>query len=276
MQLMRLAEVPTSQRDRVFRHSPARALWVGVGIVCASAGLVMLGWYQGSGLTYYVAGALLVSLLVMHKFILARFQPSNWLARMNDEGLFLQFRSYLNHHFPEQDLTVAFIPYREIRTARQVDERRETPYRDLDQPLAEKSTQRHRRLVEFELAGDATSLEKALVDERAKHPPNATLYKDYPVRLSSPTCVQVVWNVIPGAEVFLDALRQYTNIAAPAEKSQDYVHLEKQSREEQEKRLLELVEAGRTIDAIYIARKLYFYDLTQARAFVEGLCSGKM
>jgi hypothetical protein len=217
VKLMRLTEVPIRASDRVFRHSPARALVVAVSMLCASAGLA---WF-GSGLAYYVAAVLVVSLLVMHKLVLARLRPSNWLARMNNEGLFLHFRSYLNHHFPATDLTVVFIPYAEIRSA------------------------------------------------------NATLYKDYPVRMTATDCIQVAWNVVPDADAFLTALGQHANIAPAAQKSIDYVNLENQPRAEQEKRLLELIEAGQTIDAIYIARKLYSYDLTQAREFVEELRGGK-
>jgi hypothetical protein len=271
MQLMPLAKVQIRKSDLVYRHSPARAMVVAICMIIASVALVWLG----SGLAYYVAGVLIVSLLVMHNFILARFRLSNWLARMNDEGLYLQYRSYLNHHFPKNDPTVVFLLYAEIRSARLVDERSEIPYRDLDQPLAEKSTERRRRLVELDLAGDVSAFEKALAEERAKRPANATLYKDYPVRMASPTCVQVNWSVVPGADEFLDALGQYTNIAPTTQESNDYVNLEGQSREDQERRLLELIEAGQTIDAVYIARKLYSLDLTQAKSFVEDLRSGR-
>lgn len=275
MQLMRLAEVPTSQRDRVFRYSPARALFVAFSVICASGGLVLLGWHQRSGLAYYLAGVLLLGLVLMHKFILARFRPSNWLVRMSDEGLFVQFRSYLNYHFPEEDLTVVFIPYHEIRSVQLMRERRDIPYRDPDRPLVERTSVQRRRLVEFELVGDSAPLAQALADEPAKRPPNATLYRHYPVRMAFPPFVQVEWNVVPSPQVLLDALRRYTNIATPIEVSQDYVNLKGLSHEEQGKRLLELAEAGQTIAAVCIARKLYSYDLTQARAFVEGLRSGK-
>jgi hypothetical protein len=271
MQLMPLTKVPIRQSDLVFRHSPARALVVATCMICVSVALVWLG----SGLAYYVAGVLIVSLLVMHEFILARFQPSNWLARMNDEGLYLQYRSYLNHHFPENNPTVVFLPYAEIRSARLVNERSEISYRDMDQPLAEKSTERRRRLVELDLEGDTAFLRKALAEERTKHPGNATLYKDYPVRMVSSGRVQVEWNVVPGADAILDELGQYASIAPTTQRSNDYVNLEGQSREQQEKRLLELIEAGQTIDAVYIVRKLYSYDLTRAKAFVEDLRSGK-
>jgi len=275
MQLMRLAEVPASPRDRVFRYSPGRALFAAFAVICASAGLVLIGWRQGSGWAYYVAGVLLLGLALLHKFVLARFRPSNWLVRMSDAGLFVQFRSYLNHHFPEEDLTVVFIPYGEIRSARLVRESRDIPYRDLESPRVERTSEQRRRLVEFELAGDLAPLTQALADESAKRPPNATLYRHYPVRMASPPFVQVEWNVVPSPEVLFDALRPYTNIATPVESSQDYVNLKGLSREEQAKRLLELAETGQTIAAVYLARKLYSYDLTQAHAFVEGLRSGK-
>ena len=37
--------------------------------------------------------------------------------------------------------------------------------------------------------------------------------------------------------------------------------------------MLELVDIGKTLAAVSVARQLYSYDLTQARAFVENLRS---
>ena len=108
---LRLAEVPATARDQVFRSSPARALVAAVAAICASALLVLLGWRLHSVLAYYLAGVLFLGVVVLQTFVLARFRPSNWLVRSNDEGLFVQFRSYLNYRFPIKDLTVVFIPY---------------------------------------------------------------------------------------------------------------------------------------------------------------------
>lgn len=276
MQLMRLAEVPFDSGHRVFRHSPGKAVFVVVCVVAAIAGLLIIGRYQDSVLAYYIAGVLLISTLVMHKLILARFRPSNWLVRMGNAGLFLQFRSYLNYHFSEADQTVVFIPYHETRSASLVDERIEVPYRDLDRPLSEKSTERRRRLVEIELSGDTAPLARAISAERARRPPNATLYKDYPVRMSSPTRVQVEWSITPRAEVFLDAMRRHTSITTPVDKRRDFGRLAGLARHEQEAQLQELIDAGQTIDAIYIARKLYSYDLPQARDYIENLRSRRV
>jgi hypothetical protein len=45
------------------------------------------------------------------------------------------------------------------------------------------------------------------------------------------------------------------------------------SREEQESRLLKFAERGDIMTAVILARRLYGYDLTEARTFVEGLIS---
>lgn len=281
MQLMRLAEVPVRERDRVFRYSPARALCAAFAAICASGGLVVIGWQRQSGLAYYLAGVLVLALLLLRRLILARLRPSNWLVRMSDEGLFVQFRSYLNYHFPEEACTVVFIPYSDIRSARLVRERREIP--DWDERGRRSVSAQSRSLVECELAGESAPLAHALADERATPAPTvarwygstSSRYQHYPVRMASPTCVQVDWEVVPGAGVLLEALRPYTDVATPVRVSHDYVNLKGLSREEQETRLLELAETGQTMAAIALARKLYSYDLTEAKAFVDGLRRGR-
>ncbi len=60
-------------------------------------------------------------------------------------------------------------------------------------------------------------------------------------------------------------------------KYEDYtiVNLDKLSQAEQETRLLELALSGNQIGAIAMARKLYGYDLSRAKEFVEGLARKK-
>jgi hypothetical protein len=214
----------------------------------------------------------------MRRLVLARFRASNWLLRTSDAGLFVQFRSYLNYHFPREDPTVVFIPYHEIRSARLVRERREIP--DTDSRSGQSTSVQFRRFVELELAGDSAPLARALRAESEKLAPKEargyrSIYRHSPVRLISPTRLQLEWGVVPSARVLVNALRRYTEIAAPVRESQDYAHLKGLGREEQESRLLKLVESGQTMTAIKMARALYAYDLTKARAFVEGLQRGK-
>jgi len=273
MYLLRLAEVQTSARDPVFRYSPARALLLAFAAVCASTVLVLIVGREMSFLAYYIAGVFLFGFILTRRLIIARFRSTNWLVRMNDDGVFIKFRSYLNYHLPAEDPSVVFIPYREILSARRVLERSKVASFS-----GEVSTQTH-HLVEFELAGDPKPLTKALAEEFARRAPQekhwygsgSTLYKHFPVHMVSPAFLQIKWNVVPRTPLFLDGLRQYTTIAAPIELSQDFIHLQGMSLSDQETRLRELAERGQTISAIYIARRLYSYSLNQAQAFIESL-----
>jgi hypothetical protein len=213
--------------------------------------------------------------LIFQRLVTARFLSSNWLMRMTDHGLFVKFRSYLNHHFSNQDPTVLFLPYSEVRSARLVKERRELP--DLDDGSGLTNTIKTRRLIELELAGDSTELSEALADERKRvfnKPIRGSAkmrYHHLPVRLASATLLTIEWSVVPRVEKFLDALTRHTLVQSVHKSSKDFVDLQSLSPADQESRLRELAEAGDMIEAVAIARQLYSYDLTTAKAFVESL-----
>src|SRR5438093_4191470 len=235
---MQLGDVPKSEQDRVFRYSPARAASFSLVAFAAAAALLWFGLARRSGLAVYLAAAIVVGMLVMRRFILARFQPSNWLLRMGDGGLFIQFRSYLNHHFPADDLTVVFIPYSAVRSARRVTERRDVPYRDPDWYRAVRVARQTRRLVEFGLTDDS-SLAKALEDEIARKPPSerhwygssGTKYNHAAVWLTGPGLLDVEWGGAPGADSSCEALRAHAKIEAPVEATVDCTRLKGLSRE---------------------------------------------
>jgi hypothetical protein len=234
MRLLRLADVPTNARDRVFRYSPRRAVLATGAVLGASGGLVALGWHEGSWVAFCAAGVLLVGLLVLRRLVAARFRPSNWLVRMGDEGVFVQFRSYLNYHFSENDLTVVLIPFREIRSARLVREHRAMIERENASARVDRVTQVSRRLVELELAVDAAPLARALAEESARRAPTGATYRHNPVRMGSPTTLQLEWNVAPRADVLLKGVESHTRIARPHEISRDDARLGGLSREAQE------------------------------------------
>jgi hypothetical protein len=276
MQLLRLSEVETSSADRVFRYSLTRVALLFLGVICLGTALLLIHW-EGRleplhYIAYYIFAVLLLGLALLRKFLLARFRPSNWLVRMHHANLPIQFRSYLNYSLPAEDLTVVSIPYQNIRSARLIRERCTIPAQDGD-------TERTRRLVELELAGDLAPLSEALAAEIAKPAPRqktwyghtSTLYRHYPVRMVSPPFLQVEWSAVPGPKLFLEALRAHTTVAPPVMVSEDFAEIDSLNREEQERRLRELDQRGETIAAVYLARKLYRYDLTQAEGFIRGL-----
>lgn len=273
MRLLRLSDVETSLGDLVFYYSRVRALVFAFVALGASGGLLLRAASAHWNAGYYLTAVLLLFVLLLKRFVTARFRPSNWLVRMNDTGLFIQFRSYLNYHMPAEDLTVVFLSYIEIRSARLVRERTR-----VSDSRGRTATQ-IRHYIELELSGDMPPLAKALQAELAEKAPSekrwygssSTLYEDHPVRISSPPFLQLRWQVVPRAQKFLDVLRPYTTIANPVSTSEDFAHLQALSREEQEKRLRELKERGESVAAINMARKIYGCGLEQARSIVENL-----
>jgi hypothetical protein len=269
---MRTVEVPETPRDRLFRASRWHAVLL--VLVCASACAAMI-WrrWPAPRPSYYISAAILLLLFLLRGFITARFHPSNWLVRMSDEGLFLHFRSYLNEHLPAEDPTVFFLSFGDIRSARRV--REWLTVRTMDNSS---ETQIH-HYVELELAIDPTPLAQALAEECARpavpekrwYGTSSTLYRDYPVLMQSPPFLRLEWRVAPSAQAFLKGLRGRVEIAEPISVSQDFTGMQTLTRGEQDKRLRELDQRGQTMAAVYIARKLHAFDLTQATEYVKNL-----
>ncbi len=242
-------------------------------ILAVGLGLLVFAWLKSVWPAYFVAVVIFLCLLIFHQLILARFRPSNWLLRLNDEGMFVKFRSYLNDRFPQYDLTVAFLRFSEIRSAKFVREKQELD----DSRGRAGTTTKTRRYVEFEVDCDCRQLAEELAKERDRvfkgKAISSARYGDFSVRVVAPDRVQIDWTVVPGVQTVLDALTRHTLVRPAESSSKDFVNLEKLSREQQEARLLELAESGDKIGAIAMARQLYSYDLTAAKQFVEELLS---
>lgn len=277
MRLLRLSDVETSSRDRVFYYSRTHALLVVLAAVGGSAWLLFRAFAMHWKAGYYIAAMILLFLSLMLHYITARFRPSNWLIRMNDLGLFIKFRSYLNYHLPPEDLTVVFLSYQEIRSARLIHERVQVP------DVQGHTETQFRRYIELELGGDTRPLADALQAETGERAPtekrwygsSSTLYQDYPASMTSPSFLKLRWQVVPGPHKFLEAIRPWATIADEVSVKQDFTHLQGLSREDQQKQLRELARRGETVTAIYAARKLYGCGLAEARAMIQGLSDQK-
>jgi hypothetical protein len=271
MQLLRLADVPLNRRDKLFYHSRLRAVAGGLMILAVGLGLLVFAWLKSVWPAYFVAVVIFLCLLIFHQLILARFRPSNWLLRLNDDGMFLKFRSYLNDRFPQYDLTVVYLPFSEIRSAKLVREKQELQ----DYRGHAGTTTKLRKYVELEVSGDCRQLSEELAKERERVVKGKAIssarYGDFSVRVVGPDRVQIDWTVVPPVQTLLDALTRHTLVRPTEASSKDFANLEKLSREQQEARLLELAESGDKIGAIAMARRLYSYDLTAAKQFVEEL-----
>src|SRR5579862_573259 len=276
---MRPQEVRVGSNDRVFRHARIRAL---IGLLVALsivAALYYRAYTDSRWKPGYIFGTfLLLFILLTMKFVTARFHPSNWLVRMNDAGIYVQYRSYLNYELAAEDPSVVFLTLSEIASARLVKERVEKPY-----PMRPNTSQTsYLRYIELELSGDIAPLVRALGDERGESAPmqkrwygsSSTLYRDYPVAINTPPFMRIRWDVVPGAGKFLDALRPHTVIAATVSLTQDFTRLRSLSAEEQKKQLRELAQRGDIITASYLSRKLYGGSLAEAKDRIEALQRG--
>ena len=275
MRLLRLQDVEIGSNDRVFRHARLRALIVWLAGLAATTALFFKA-YVGKWPPGYLFGAfLLLFVLLTRRFVTARFHPSNWLVRMNDMGIYVQYRSYLNYGLPGNDPSVLFLSLGEIASARLVKERVETP--DPAKPGATQT--QYLRYVDLELSGDTAPLADALQAERGEDAPlekhwygtSSTLYRDYPVTMTAPNMLRVHWDVVPSAHKFLDALQPYTVIGDTISLRQDFTHLKSLSRDDQQKQLRELVVRGQNITAMYAAQKLYGCSLGEAKQMVDSL-----
>lgn len=279
MRLLRLRDVEIGGNDRIFRHARLRALLVWLAGFGATSWLFFKAYAHKWPPGYVIGAFVLLFLLLTLRFVTARFHSSNWLVRMNETGIYVQYRSYLNYHFPADEPSVVFFSFGEIASARLVKECVEIP--DSMKPGA--SQTQYLRYVELELPGNTAPFADALQAERGERAPlqtrwygtSSTLYRDYPVAMTDAQSVRIHWDVVPGARKFLEALSPYTVIADPVSLTQDFTQLKSLSREEQQKRLCELAARGQTITATYAARRLYGCSLGEAKRMVDSLCESK-
>ena len=275
MRLLRLQDIEIGPHDRLFHHARLRALIVWLAGFAATTALFLHAYTAKWPPGYIFGSFLLLFLLLTLRMVTARFHPSNWLVRMNDAGIYVQYRSYLNYRLPADDPSVVFLSLGEIASARLVKERVDTP--DSTKPGATQT--QYLRYVELEVSGDTAPLAEALQAERGERAPlekrwygtSSTLYQDYPVTLTAPRSLRIHWDVVPGAHRFLAALRPYTVIADPVSLTQNFTHLKSLSREDQQKQLRELAARGQTIAATYAARQLYGGSLGEAKKMVDSL-----
>jgi hypothetical protein len=201
-------------------------------------------------------------------------------VRLNETGIYVQYRSYLNYQLPADDPSVFFLSFVRRGRVGAPDQRARRNPRSR-KPGATQT--RYLRHIELELSTDPATLAEALQAERSEQAPpekrwygtSSALYRDYPVRMIAPKFIRIHWDVVPGAHKFLKALRPYTVIADPVSLTRDFTHLKSLSRDDQQKQLRELAARGEVITATYAARQLYGGSLAEATQTVNSLLSNQ-
>lgn len=123
-------------RRRV-RHSPLGPAFMSLVLlaICAGGGHVLARVFGGPGappwwltvlvspVVFVVGGLILLATWGAVSLFLASLRATNWSVLALDTGLWINLRSYANHHFPADTARAAFVPYAEIASARRVTER---------------------------------------------------------------------------------------------------------------------------------------------------------
>jgi len=229
-------------------------------------------------LAYWIAAVLGFIAWLVFRTLQARRLPSAWLARMTPAGLAVKFRSYLNHHLPDEDEVVVLIPYREMASVGLCDETRTLPARGRH----DVAQQRHSRLLEIELdSADVPRLREQLAAERNRKSPmirrwwggrSSSLWRHYPVRLHGESRLRIEWSgAIPGAKAAVEMLASLVKSTEARHREADFANLDGLSTSAVEDQILELAERGDVIPAVRVTCEAFGMNATEARAFVDGL-----
>lgn len=280
IEITRATDLPDRPGDRVIRYSLTRSLIAAALLVHIGGALVWFLARREGPLAWYIGALLLVILAFVAADIRARRRPSSWLLRVANDGLYVHLRSYRNAHLMDSPDPVAFIPWDDIASARVVKERRDIPSASAGAEHATHYVQR-RTLIVLEVNADTHALVQALDAERRARVPlkrrligrSRTTWLDYPVRLADDNTLEIEWNVGGSADSFVESLRDRIRVGPLVSRTRDFADLEKLGREQQVAALRELAEAGNIIAAVAMARRLYGYDLAEAREFVDRLAA---
>ncbi|MBM3490347.1 MAG: hypothetical protein FJX68_07840 [Alphaproteobacteria bacterium] len=193
------------------------------------------------------------------------FEASNWQLHAGADGLYVKYRSYMNHELPADTPSVLHLAKREIAWLA------ESRTRALLPTAKGRDRLMHvERALAFGLREvDRAAIAAALAAERrqwvATRKRGRRRFADYPVRLDG----EDLRVRLRRPRHALQWLGRHYPMRAAIERDRGAIG--KAPQAEQESMLLELAESGRSFDAIALARQLYGYDLKDAEEFVEQL-----
>lgn len=263
--------------DAVFRERRTGKLVAAALLMAACVGGAGATWFIAAQDHFHILVALFFSQITATLFVIfliafhgyrASGRAGNWLLRATPQGLFLHYRSYLNHHLPAESPTVAFLPRREIawiRSSRWKQGRR----------LQDETTTERRDYLEIGLRGkDLSAFEKRLAKERRVAKKAKSRHNHYPVELAGNT-IRVEWRsprtaIAPDLGKCLEFLGE--SYPSAENVSETLANDETVTDAmEQERRIRDYVARGDIITATRLARHYFGYDLTAARDYVAAL-----
>ncbi len=279
MQLLKLQDAQLNVQDRVFKES-AFLQFLG-GVVFAGLAVGMYLWHRFGELPFFFVvvsgGFLALFSLIFFRCFARALAPANWVAAAGPDRILIKFRSYLNADLPAEDPQVITLWFSEIEAA-QITKQRLKYY----------GSQRDGATTEFHTYFDifVRGENLQLLKDTLKYERTAMVTRDriickvsskaqhYPVSVPDERTIRILWrspasHVVPSAKKLAELLaRQQVTIKAMERQVCDYTN---SASGDSESRILELAEKGKIIPAVRLAEKLYGYNTTEAKEFVEGL-----
>jgi hypothetical protein len=213
-------------------------------------------------------GMILFGLFCFHLFRKS-LSKNNWCVAFKPEGaLLIKFRSHLNDLLPDTDKQVVFLKLSEIDSAGIV---KITQISD---------ARRGTRIQHFTfLAIHTKGIDLEPLSDRLKYEIQAEAnikYQAYPVSVHDKT-IRIQWRsaqikLTPRIGSIMEKLtRQGVTILPTRREKVDLRARIVKNRENPEDDIIRMVEQGDRIGAVRLARKLYNFDLAQAKKFVDQL-----
>lgn len=264
------AEAPPRPGEWLCRERPLRHVVVFGLFAALAAGLLALPSLiaatptAGRVLAYGFGGFCLLLALLTRGGALGALGASAWRLRAAPDGLTVNLRSYLNHHFAADSPCVLRLPRSAVRAVR--------PFRQELRAGHGDSVRRHKvEALDIVLRrAAAPEIEDALTAERRRMGRGLFGIRSRnghePVRLDG-AVLRIYWRsphdaLTPGLDETLAQLaRWFPTQAAPLPSGV----------RDPEADLLDLARAGDRLAAMQMARELYGMDLTEAKNFVDAL-----
>jgi hypothetical protein len=261
--------LPSRYGDVVFRQARWTLLLILVISLAAVGGPVAIAYYSKAPCVYLFAVVGIIMPLLLGQIFRRSLLPSNWLMRYRPEGLLIQFRSYLNAHFPPED-TIAFeLPAGKIAWIGKTVEGRVWSSGDGT------SYQRVSYLDIMPAGVDLSDLKRHLEAERKVQGRtgrySSSRYLHYPVRVLDNGVIRLDWEgITPGIGKALRILSQSFPVR-PDERSRSDLTTPADTLAGMEAQVRQLLDSGEKVSAIRLVRTGRGCSLTEADQFVERI-----
>lgn len=273
MKLLSLPQAPTRQQAMFFRNS-----YLGPVIIsCFFLLFAILMIYQYAIgkmplmlMVVFAAGALLFMMIVT-TILLRSLKSTNWLLALGPDRLWIKYRSYLNSHFPPEDLQIIELRYDAIEFVGLIRRKEILPGQKNG------TVTKYSKHLDFVLRQSFDDvLPEALLSERNARAPQRKGIRskslDYPVRDKEGRIVRVrISGCRPGWKAALQELARNGVALSPDQRETEDYTLSVEDRRQIDDRLIQLVEQGNTIAAVKLACRHYDMGLAEAREFVHEL-----